>query len=111
LDKKNLSNKEWVTDPKRFYELVLNEKLTDFNYKIVTDEMLEVTYRFKDVFVQDSFNTNEYIAAFTTANARLRLYDTLDKLGDAVIYYDTDSIYIIIFKSLSVCLFDRKLET
>jgi hypothetical protein len=93
--RKNLSNTEWVTDPNRFYEILLNEKLTDINFKVVSDEMLEVSYRFKDVFVQDSFNTNEYIAAFTTSNARLRLYDVLDVLGDAVIYYDTDSIVYI----------------
>ena len=32
------------------------------------------------------------IALFTTANARLRLYEKLDELGEAVIYCDTDSI-------------------
>ena len=32
------------------------------------------------------------VAAFTTAHARLQLYDELDMLGERVLYYDTDSI-------------------
>ena len=40
-------------------------------------------------------NVNVYIAAFTTCWARLKLYDTLEKLGDRVLYYDTDSIIYI----------------
>jgi hypothetical protein len=42
--------------------------------------------------IENDFNTNIIIAAFTTANARLRLYEMLDKLGKSVAYYDTDSI-------------------
>ena len=40
-------------------------------------------------------NVNVYIAAFTACWARLKLYDTLEKLGDRVLYYDTDSIIYI----------------
>ena len=38
---------------------------------------------------------NVFIAAFTTSNARLRLYEKLDELGDRVCYYDTDSIVYV----------------
>jgi hypothetical protein len=37
-------------------------------------------------------STNLMLAAFVTANARLRLFKWLDILGDRVIYHDTDSI-------------------
>lgn len=37
-------------------------------------------------------NKNPAIAAFVTAHARLRLWRELDKLGDRVVYHDTDSI-------------------
>jgi hypothetical protein len=44
----------------------------------------------------ENFNSHLlFIAAFTTANARLRLYEMLDKLGKSVAYYDTDSIVYI----------------
>lgn len=35
---------------------------------------------------------NVAIAAFVTANARLRLWEVMDKLGDRVLYHDTDSV-------------------
>lgn len=41
---------------------------------------------------------NKYIlASFTTAHARLRLFSVLDRLGENVLYFDTDSV---IFKTL-----------
>jgi hypothetical protein len=57
--------------------------------------MVQVTFRYRNQYVQDTFSTNVYIAAFTTSNAILRLHDMLDKLGQSVAYYDTDSnVYI-----------------
>ena len=35
---------------------------------------------------------NVAVAAFVTAHARLRLWDIMEKLGDRVLYHDTDSI-------------------
>jgi len=61
----------------------------------INENVVQVTYKYKDRYVQDPFSTNIYIAAFTTPNARLRLYDMLDKLGQSVAYYDTDSIVYI----------------
>ncbi|GBL63111.1 hypothetical protein AVEN_107139-1 [Araneus ventricosus] len=39
-----------------------------------------------------SDQTNVYLAAFTTAHSRLKLYREIEMLGEAVLYYDTDSI-------------------
>ncbi len=36
-----------------------------------------------------------FIGAFTTAHARLELYDLMDKLGDRVLYSDTDSVIFV----------------
>ena len=44
-----------------------------------------------------SNQTNVVIAAFVTAQARLKLYEELKKLGKRVLYFDTDSI---IYKKL-----------
>lgn len=35
---------------------------------------------------------NVVLACFTTAHARLHLYETLEKLGERVLYFDIDSI-------------------
>lgn len=37
-------------------------------------------------------STNIFLASFTTAWARLKLYGEMDKLGRDVLYHDTDSI-------------------
>ena len=37
-------------------------------------------------------NLNIFIACFTTCHARIKLYETLQSLGERVLYYDTDSI-------------------
>ena len=60
--------------------------------RICSEDVLEVvTTRDEDAF-QPSFKINVFIAAFTTAQARLRLYDALDMLKERVLYMDTDSI-------------------
>jgi hypothetical protein len=39
--------------------------------------------------------TNVILAAFVTSHARLKLFSELKKLGDRVLYFDTDSIFYI----------------
>ena len=54
--------------------------------------MVQMTHNFKDQFVDNSKNTNIYIACFTTSHARLMLYNKLDYLREKILYFDTDSI-------------------
>ena len=73
---------------------------------IVNNDMLQVQYTNAQGFVDQNVNTNIIIASFTTALVRLKLYSLLEKLGDRVLYYDTDSI---VFKTnLSLEPFDPK---
>ncbi|XP_062575191.1 uncharacterized protein LOC134237107 [Saccostrea cucullata] len=55
------------------------------------DKML-VNYQDKQEFVEECPFGNVVLACFTTAHARLHLYETLQPLGDRVLYFDTDSI-------------------
>ncbi|XP_018334518.2 uncharacterized protein LOC108743448 [Agrilus planipennis] len=91
----NMSQSEFVTDPKRWYEILLDDKIHISNCIFVNEDVVHVTYKYKDMFVEDSTSTNIFIATFTTSNARLRLYDMLDRLGEDAVYYDTDSIIYI----------------
>lgn len=54
--------------------------------------MVSVNYDMHDEFVQVLGNTNTVIAAYTTAQARLKLYSYIEKLQDRTLYFDTDSI-------------------
>jgi ribosomal protein S20 len=93
--RQNMSKTEYVTDIKRFYEIMLDDRLDNINLTFLKETMVQMSYSLKDVFVENDHNTNVFIAAFTTSNARLRLYEMLDYLGERVIYYDTDSIVYI----------------
>ena len=54
------------------------------------------TFYKKKIFAQEHSNKiNVVIAAFVTCIARLKLFDELDKLGERVLYYDTDSIIFV----------------
>jgi hypothetical protein len=91
----NMTQSKYVTDVKDWYKLLLDDRVEISNPIFINENILQVTYKYKDQYVVDTFSTNVYIAAFTTSNARLRLYNMLDKLGQSVLYYDTDSIVYI----------------
>ena len=88
----NMSQTKYVTEVSEFYEILLNDKLDNINFQFINDDMVQMTYNFKDQFVDNSKNTNVYIACFTTSPARLMLYNKLDYLNEKVLYFDTDSI-------------------
>ncbi|KYN31556.1 hypothetical protein ALC56_14437 [Trachymyrmex septentrionalis] len=61
----------------------------------VNDEIIYVSWRLREETVASSPQTNSVIAAWTTSQARLILYEYLEKLGSRVLYCNTDScIYI-----------------
>ena len=55
------------------------------------DVMEIVTTQAKEK-AEKSLKTNVFIAIFTTANARLKLFEALETLQERVLYYDTDSV-------------------
>ena len=91
----NMSQTKYVTEVSEFYEILLDDKLGNKNFQFINDDMVQMTYNFKDQFVDNSNNTNIYIACFTTSHARLMLYNKLDYLKEKVLYLDTDSIIYV----------------
>ena len=93
--RQNMSQTEYVTDVKRFYEIMLDERLDNINLNFLNEFMVQITSILKNEFVDNNSATNIYIAAFTTSHARLRLYEMLDYLGERVMYHDTDSVFYV----------------
>ena len=60
--------------------------------RILSPELVEVVTKRDDQDPEKSRATNVFIAAFTTCQARLKLYESLEILKDLVLYYDTDSV-------------------
>ncbi|CAC5375852.1 unnamed protein product [Mytilus coruscus] len=88
----NLPQVEYVSDPSVYFDMLTSDQQEVTCVNFVTDEMIEMRWRNKEEFLETSGRTNVVIAAYTTAQARLKLYSYLDKLGDRVLYADTDSV-------------------
>ena len=90
-----MSQTKYITEVSEFYEILLDDKLDNTNFQFINDDMVQMTYNFKDQFVDNSKNTNIYITCFTTSHAGLMLYNKLDYLREKVLYFDTDSIIYV----------------
>ena len=84
-----------VTEPKELFDYLDSDQYEVSEALMVNDETVELQYTNKDEFVEEKGKVNIVIAAFTTAYARLKLYDLLDLLQERVLYYDTDSVIYV----------------
>ena len=67
-----------------------NDSISDIIINESTENYICVT--FVERYKRKNKHTNLMLASFITAGGRLRLYEHLSKLGDRVLYHDTDSI-------------------
>ena len=91
----DLSKTERLTEPKELYAYLDSDLYVVKDAQLVNDETVEIQYVAKEGFVEENDKVNIVIAAFTTAYARLKLYDLLDLLQERVLYYDTDSVVYV----------------
>jgi hypothetical protein len=67
------------------------------SWEIVSEKCVEVRYKENAETTMPADYISEITAAFTTANARMRLYAMLDWLDPSqVIYCDTDSVFFLV---------------
>jgi hypothetical protein len=55
---------EYVTDIKRFYESLLDNRLDNIHINELNENMLQIDYKYKNCYVENDFNTNTFIAAY-----------------------------------------------
>ena len=84
-----------VTEPKDLYAYLDSDQYEVRDAHMINDNTVEIQYVEKEGFVEENDKVNIVIAAFTTAYARLKLYDLLDLLQERVLYYDTDSVVYV----------------
>nr|XP_054749769.1 uncharacterized protein LOC129255439 [Lytechinus pictus] len=85
----NLAKAEYFTDPGAFYQRLTDETREVLRVDFPTDQVAKVVSVPEEDFETSLGNTNVAVAAYTTAQARLKLYSYLDILQDRVLYYDT----------------------
>ena len=82
----------FVNDPNVLLELLCDPKVVLKDFHILDENTMQVIHCRDDQLVAENENTNIFIGIFTTAYARLKLYDILDQLGERLLYCDTDSV-------------------
>ena len=81
-----------IQDEDTWQKIVQDESIIVKGVRIFNEGVMEVsTLKYEDA-CQSSGKINIFIACFTTALARLKLYAELEKLNEQVLYYDTDSV-------------------
>lgn len=93
----------YTTDPEKYFRLITDQTNVIHSIVFVTETMVAVQYTKEDDFVEVMGNTNVVLAAYTTANARLRLYSYIEKLDRRVLYFDTGKkIYTSSYKYILI---------
>lgn len=80
------------SNPTQFFQILQDDKQNIHRIEIMNEEMVEVYHSYKEETIPAQTNTNIFVAAFTTAYARLKLYEALDSLQERVLYMNTDSV-------------------
>jgi hypothetical protein len=93
--RENMAKTEVVTEAARLTELLTNAEVVVNGIIPVNDEVLYVNWQYQNDALVQSSTTSVVIAAFTTAQARLKLFKYLNELGPRALYYDTDSIFYV----------------
>ena len=80
------------TSPAELFTVVNNNMININTIRICTEDVLEVVYaQIQDEEPQNG-KTNIFVSAFTTSLARLKLYESLEILGERALYFDMDSV-------------------
>ena len=88
----NMKKTVFIKDIKTLMNTLTHPSKLLMDFHIMNDDVIQVEYQHTEDFEQQSFNTNVTIAAFCTSWARLKLWSVMQRLGDRVLYHDTDSI-------------------
>ena len=82
-----------IQDENVWQKLIQDESLVIKDVRIFNEDVMEVSVMKKEKDAcEGAGKTTIFIACFTTALARLKLYAELEKLGEQVLCYDTDSV-------------------
>ena len=96
----DLENYEFMNSYNALLQKITDPKLETTRWDIISENIVELRYKDdREKSIPSEF-ISEITAIFTTANARIRLYDMLSWLHPSqIIYADTDSCYFLYDKT------------
>ncbi|XP_031348773.1 uncharacterized protein LOC116174886 [Photinus pyralis] len=93
--RENQSKTTIIRQSGEFYNIITNPSIDINSVLPINEETLLVNWEYKEEAYNPLSTVNVVLAAYTTAHARLKLYEYLERLDDRVLYYDTDSIIYV----------------
>jgi hypothetical protein len=91
----NRTKVKLIKDPHELYRVLATPGIDVANLVFASDEMVWASWSFVEEGVPNLCHTNEVVAFYVTAGARLHLYSYLEKLQQRAIYCDTDSVLFV----------------
>ncbi|XP_060558044.1 uncharacterized protein LOC132718360 [Ruditapes philippinarum] len=88
----NLTQTTFIDDPAQFVDMMTSDQQEIKNVRFINDEAVQLDWAYNTDFIETSGRTNVVVAAYTTAQARLKLYSYLQPLVERVLHCDTDSV-------------------
>lgn len=86
------TNWTYVSEVEAYLKLMTDDSIVVSDVSYVSDSVVGVQWAKRKAFEECLPTNNIVISCFTTAHARLKLYDVMSKLGARNCYHDTDSI-------------------
>lgn len=91
-DSSKFKKTEFISSPEKFFQILSDDSCEVDDALLIGEEIIQVKYNKRTDYMEESNSSNVIIASYTTAYARLELYDLLSKLNERCLYFDTDSI-------------------
>ena len=82
----------YVKTVEHLYKTLLDPAKNVTDFRILSEDLMHVEYKDNRFFARVDDRTNVVIAAFCTTWARLKLWFLMNRLGERVLYHDTDSV-------------------
>ena len=80
---KNFKQSHIITQVAEFLHFLSNTEKDMVHWHILSPDLIQVDWKYKKDFLSENQLSNVFLAAFTTAHARLRLYEILNQLGES----------------------------
>ena len=95
-ERSNRTQTKFISEPKELYRFLATPGIEVTNLTFANDDVVWISWKFTaEERVPSLRHTNEVIGAYVTAGARIHLYRYLDRVGENVLYCDTDSILYV----------------
>lgn len=99
----NMRQTEITQNPAELFSLLTKASVDVCQILPIDEKNIVIQWENNEEAIEPLSTVNVAIAAFTTAQARLKLYSYLEKLGESVLYFDTDSIMFVDRVGSSYC--------